>query len=504
MRRTVARLGWAAAFLLLLLAPLLFATGAGEHSGFVLEVALVFGLLAASVIVSTVVVVSRLRSLTIGLGIEQLVRVHRYFGLVALGLVLAHTALVVAADPANIGLLDLAHAPPRARAATTATIAMVLLAGTAVLRRRVRLPYQMWRWLHLVLAVTAVAGTALHVILLRHLIRDATMGAWFAALTGGLVVVLVVRWCARPLLDGRNRYWIREVRPEPGGVSTLVLAPAGRRRAAGWRPLAFAPGQFAWLRLRRWALFTDHPFSIASGTRADGTVEFTVRRIGSYTRRLGRLRPGTTVYLDGPHGAFTVDHTRATGLVLLAGGVGITPMMSMLRTLADRGDQRPHRLLVSGRSPADLLFTDELDQLRRRLDLTVVPTITKPCRAGPGTPAASTPTCWTGCCPAGSAATSSTTSCAVPPRSSTGSWTRSPSSASRRTGCTPSSSTWSDPVREPVSGTTPVDVAAPVVSSQHAGALRGHPTGCEVWETIRTGPAARPRCPSGSDRGPRP
>ena len=53
-------------------------------------------------------------------------------------------------------------------------------------------------------------------------------------------------------------------------------------------------------------------------------------------------------------------------------------MMSMLRTLADRGDRRPHRLLVSGRSPDDLLFTDELEDLRGRLHLTVVPTLTRP------------------------------------------------------------------------------------------------------------------------------
>ncbi len=373
------RLGWAAAFLTLLMAPLVLVIGAGEHSGFALELSLVLGLVAASVLVCTIVVVSRLRSLTNGLGIEQLLQVHRYLGLVALGLVLAHTAMVVLAEPSNIALLDLAHDPPRARAATIATIAMLVLACTAVLRKRFRLPYQLWRWLHLLLAVAAVAGTALHVILLQHLIREAGMGAWFAAMAGGLIVVLVVRWCARPLLDGRNRFWIREIRSESDGVSTLVLAPAGRRRLGGRGPLEFAPGQFAWLRLRRWSLFTDHPFSIASGTRADGTVEFTVRRIGSYTRRLSRLRPGTSVFLDGPHGSFTVDHTRATGLVMLAGGVGITPMMSMLRTLADRGDPRPHRLLISGRAPADLLFTDELRELRGRLNLTVVPTITQPC-----------------------------------------------------------------------------------------------------------------------------
>ncbi len=315
LRRSAGRALWAAAFLVVLVAPLVAATDAGRSGGLTLEISLVLGLVAMSALVGVVVVVSRLRSLTRGLGIEQLLVVHRSLGLLVLGLVLAHVA--------------------------------------------------------------AVAGTALHVLWLRHLVENAGMRAWFAALAGGLLVVLVLRWGLRPLIAGRRAFRVRDVRSESGGVSTIVLQRAGLRRA-GHAPMTFAPGQFAWLRLHRWALLTDHPFSIASGTRPDGTVEFTVRHAGDWTRMLGRLRRGTTVYLDGPHGTFSVDHIRSTGLVLLAGGVGITPMMSMLRTLADRGDRRPHRLIVGGRDEADLLFLHELDALRDRLDLTVVATLTRP------------------------------------------------------------------------------------------------------------------------------
>lgn len=377
LRRAAARTGWAAAFLGLLVVPLLLCVDAGGDGDLVLEVSLVLGLIAASALVCTIVVVSRLRSLTGCLGIELLLVVHRHLGTVVLGLVLAHTAAVLLADPRNLALLDLVHAPPRARAAVIATLALVLLAVTTTARRRLRLPYQAWRTLHVVLAAAAVGGTALHVVLLRHLVQDEGMRAWFAALAGGLLVVLAVRWAARPLAAGRRAFDVVDVRAESGGVSTLVLAPVGRRRARR-DALAYAPGQFAWLRLRRWALLHDHPFSIASGQCADGTVEFTVRRIGRWTSMLGRLRRGTRVYLDGPHGSFTVDHTRATGLVLLAGGVGITPMMSMLRTLADRGDRRPHRLVLAGRHREDLLFGDELADLTTRLDLTVVPTLSRP------------------------------------------------------------------------------------------------------------------------------
>ncbi len=381
--RVVARLVWGGAFVALLIVPLVLAVNAGQDGGFTLEISLVLGLVAGSALVAAIVVVSRLRSLTGSLGIEAIHGVHRYLGLLVVVLVLAHLAAVVVADPRNLGLLDIVHAPPRAKAATVATLAFCLLALTAVARRRLRMSYRFWRYAHIGLAAAAVGGSALHVLWLRHLVQDTGMAAWFAAMTGALAVVLVVRWALRPLLSGRRGFRVRDIRTEGGGVSTIVLQPIGLRRF-GREPLVFAPGQFAWLRLRRWALATDHPFTIASGTRPDGTVEFTVRHVGDWTRMLGKLRRGTRVFLDGPHGSFTVDYINATGLVLLAGGVGITPMMSMLRTLADRGDRRPHRLILSARDQSDLLFLDELDVLRRRMDLAVFPTLTRPDPGWPG------------------------------------------------------------------------------------------------------------------------
>ena len=80
------------------------------------------------------------------------------------------------------------------------------------------------------------------------------------------------------------------------------------------------------------------------------------------------------MWLDGPHGSFTPDAPeRVDGLVLIAGGVGITPMMSMLRTLAERGDRRLHRLVLAER-PDQPLFGPELEVLARRLDLDVLRT----------------------------------------------------------------------------------------------------------------------------------
>ena len=108
----------------------------------------------------------------------------------------------------------------------------------------------------------------------------------------------------------------------------------------------FSPGQFGWLTL--WGSpfkITGHPFSFSSSAAAaDGRVEMTIRNLGDFTSEIHKVPVGQRVYLDGPYGAFTIGNP-ADMHVLIAGGVGITPMMSMIRTLADRGDKRPVILL---------------------------------------------------------------------------------------------------------------------------------------------------------------
>src|SRR3981081_3323395 len=109
------------------------------------------GVLALSALSCSAGLPSRLRSLNRALGIESVIDVHRFLGLVTAALVFAHLACVVAENPANVALLNFETAPKRAQAATGATAALAALAGLAVLRGRTRLSYELWRWVTWVL-----------------------------------------------------------------------------------------------------------------------------------------------------------------------------------------------------------------------------------------------------------------------------------------------------------------------------------------------------------------
>jgi predicted ferric reductase len=116
----------------------------------------------------------------------------------------------------------------------------------------------------------------------------------------------------------------------------------------------------------------DHPFSFSSSAEDATGVAMTIKEAGDFTSTVRDVAPGTPAYLDGPHGAFTIDRYPGSGCVFVAGGVGITPVISMLRTLADRGDRRPQLLVYGARSWEEITFREELELLQGRLDLRVV------------------------------------------------------------------------------------------------------------------------------------
>lgn len=332
------------------------------------QMSVLTGLLALSAMVIVAVLPSRVRGLSGALGLETLLGLHRRLGILAGALVALHLACVVADQPERVGLLVPMAAPARGQAATAATVAIGVLLLLAV--RGVRSgTHEVWRWVHLSLAALVVGASALHVLWLNNLVTDAVMGPVLAGLGLVLIAVLVLRWGARA---GAGEFRVHVVRPESPTVSTLVLTrPA--RHAGPW----FRPGQFAWLRLEQMSV-EEHPFTIASSAVDGGRVEFTVRHTGDFASRLRELDRGAPVWVDGPYGSFTPDAVPSTGLVLIAGGVGITPMMSMLRTAADRGDRRPYRLVVHARDRADLLFRAELAHLRTCLDLQVTEVLRRP------------------------------------------------------------------------------------------------------------------------------
>jgi predicted ferric reductase len=345
-----------------ILAPIVLTVwcGSGDPATLWSAIAVMTGSQALIALLFTLVIVARIRRVTNRVGIDGAMHLHRILGTATVTLSTVHILAVVIDNPANAWLLDPSIAPARALAGTAALIVLVLIVGFS--EKKIR-RYECWRWAHRLGSLLALVLVVLHVVLLNRLIHVLPWALLFLTIAAVIAAAGVWRWMAPAR---RRRFIVADVHPETPTVSTVTLSPLGDR-------LRFDAGQFAWLRLHSGPWSQDHPFTISSAAD-DDEVDLTYRHLGDWTTGPMRaLRPGAVVWLDGPHGSMTLESARHTpGIVMIAAGVGLTPMVSILRTCADRGDPRPMHVVVP---PGEPLFRDELDYLPRVLDLTVVDTL---------------------------------------------------------------------------------------------------------------------------------
>ena len=186
------------------------------------------------------------------------------------------------------------------------------------------------------LALVAVGGGLLHMVGWGFYLVDPWKRALWIGMTLFWIALLAYVRIVKPLFMLRRPYRVDEVRAgarRHHDAGDAARGPCGLPVPARPVRLADAVGQPV----------QDHRSSVlvlVQRRGADGRVEMTIRNLGDFTSGIARVPVGQRVYLDGPYGAFTIGNP-ADMHVLIAGGIGITPMMSMIRTLADRGDQRP-------------------------------------------------------------------------------------------------------------------------------------------------------------------
>jgi predicted ferric reductase len=360
---------WAAVYLLLTFAPLLILFSGPRPAGreFWREFSVALGFIGLAMMALQFVLTARFQWLKAPYGSDLVYHFHRQISLVAFALVLAHPLILFLFSPDLLALLNVFEAPWRARAGLLALLALIGMITVSIYRKKLKIDYTPWRIWHGALAAIAVSGALVHVVLVNHYLNTPLKQALWVGYGLFWVGLLLYVRVIKPAMLMLRPYQVAAVTPERNQAWTLTLKPRGH---GGMR---FQPGQFAWLTAGS-TPYTDreHPFSISSSAEQAGALSFTIKEFGDFTRGIKNLRPGETVYVDGPFGSFSADrHPHAEGFVFIAGGVGITPMMSMLRTLADRGDRRPLTLIYANKDWENVIFREEIEALQPCLNLKV-------------------------------------------------------------------------------------------------------------------------------------
>jgi len=376
LKRTIQGILWGLIYLLLILFPVLVMFIAPHPIGreFWRELSVSLGFIGMAIMALQFALTARFKWLKAPYGADIVYHFHRQISFTALVLILAHPLLLFIFNPQTLKLLLFWSAPWRARAALAATLCLIAVIAFSVWRKKWKIEYSRWRIWHAILAMGAVAFALVHMLLVGHYIDLPWKRVLWIVYGLFWIGLLVYTRLIKPAMMKRTPYEVVEVIPERGNSWTLTLKPI---KHAGFR---FHPGQFAWITL--WDspfADTEHPFSFSSSAENHEQLSFTIKELGDFTSRIKEVKAGQIAYLDGPFGAFSCDrHSHAQEFVFIAGGVGITPMMSMLRTLADRGDQRPLTLLYANKEWEQMTFREELEVLKERLNLTLVYVLENP------------------------------------------------------------------------------------------------------------------------------
>ncbi|MHB1319784.1 MAG: ferredoxin reductase family protein [Anaerolineae bacterium] len=372
------RLGvlWIVLYVLFAVAPLVFMLVGERPMGrdLLREISIAFGFTGIGLMALHFVLTARIGALKAPYGSDIVYFFHHKIAYFTLALWLAHPLILVYVFGWNWGLLNIFTGPWRQRWGITSVVALLLLVGWSLLRRRLQSDYVRWRIWHGVLASLAMLAVMTHAYMVgRYIGTPLKQALWLAYGLLALFLVLYLR-VFKPLQMLRKPYRVVEVRPELGKTYSLVLEPVGH---AGLR---FEPGQFAWLTAHTSPLTAhEHPFSFSSSSERPDRIEFGIKELGDFSSTIRHLRVGEPVYIDGPYGAFSPDrHEDDDQLVFIAGGVGISPIMSMLRTMADRGDTRPAVLLYGSYDLDWATFREDIAALEGQLNLRVVHVLERP------------------------------------------------------------------------------------------------------------------------------
>lgn len=320
------------------------------------------GLLAGYAVVVLLALMSRAPALERGVGTDRLARWHAMGGRYTVSLAVAHTLLII------WGYAVSAHTNVVHQTATlvltypdvlmaTVSVLMLVAIGTASARAaRRRLRYETWHFIHLY-TYLAIALAFSHQFSTGADFRNDAKARWlWAALYVFVAAVLIWYRFVTPVRAAlRHSMRVVEVRPE--SADTVSVYVTGRHLDA---LRAEAGHFFRWRFLTPSLWWAANPYSLSAAPRPD-LLRITVKVVGEHSAALRGLAPGTRVLAEGPYGSFTGARRRGRKVLLLAGGVGITPLRALFETLP--GAPGDITLVYRANAETDFVLRAELDQI---------------------------------------------------------------------------------------------------------------------------------------------
>jgi predicted ferric reductase len=311
----------------------------------------------------------RVDSINSRIGVDNSMRVHNKSGEYLAILFFLHPFLILlprffVAPSLAIDDLWLMFTSPESATGFYAWSLLIVLALMAIKKNKIGLSYEAWRYMHSIGFVAVIILATHHAVTVG---RHGRYNAWFDLLWIVFCVIAVgvvlYIYFVKPRRIARQPFSVVDCQKGSSDDWVLTIEKEGDFN------FDFDAGQFVWINTSNSVYKrNEHPFSIASSADSLPRLSFVIRNLGDYTKQLGKLKPGHRVWVDGPHGVFTLNARSAESVVLIAGGAGIGPIIGLLRELQAKQDPRPIQLVYGNRNIDQMMFQDELDKMCESLN----------------------------------------------------------------------------------------------------------------------------------------
>ena len=296
---------------------------------------------------------SRVRLIESNLGLDRLIAIHRLTGIAVLTMFLLHAFCLTVFEL----LLGYFSITPGKLLGAVALMAIIVVAGAALVWRARRWRYETWKRLHYLAYVVIPIGL-LHALRLGSTVNGSTFLRVYYYVLTALYAILVTVKVLRRLGARRRRYTVAHVERENHDITSVYLEGPRVRHVAG---------QFLMINVATARGYTEaHPFTISSSP-CEPRLRISAKAVGDFSAALRDIQVGTHAIIEAPYGAFSYVHVTGEPLVFIAGGIGITPFLSQLGLLRETGDPATVRLLWGNKTMEDLAFGDELAAFEREM-----------------------------------------------------------------------------------------------------------------------------------------
>ncbi|MBV8528414.1 MAG: ferredoxin reductase family protein [Candidatus Dormibacteraeota bacterium] len=295
-------------------------------------------------------------------GVDRIAGWHRWLGFATVWLIAGHVVFSTAGYAAGDGRSFLAETwtflttYPYMLMAYAGFAAFVVIAAVSVRAARRRLTHETWHFIHLYVYLAIALSFGHQIAVGTDFERDpVAIGYWVALYVAAALLVLAFRVAIPVNMALKHDLKIHSLFEETPGVLSIYIT------GDCLEELPAHAGQFFKFRfLARGMWWRVHPFSLSAAP--NGTfLRITVKEVGDFTGALHTLHPGTRVLVEGPYGIFTSERRTRPRTLLVAGGIGITPLRALLEELPARKGGTV--LIYRARSWPDVVFRQELDQL---------------------------------------------------------------------------------------------------------------------------------------------